>query len=411
MPCRNSSWWGLRPAAVEELLGEPIDVRECVGILTRLGLEQTPGDGDRHQFRVPSHRFDITLEADLIEEIARIHGYRNIRSALPPARLNMRKSGFRERLDLARKALVQRGYQEAVTYSFVSHALQSRLFPDVDSIALVNAISGDMERMRLSLWPGLLTALRYNLNRQQERVRLFETGKVFSRNGEIRQSPVIGGLSYGKVAPEQWDNPYGSGNFFDIKADTEALFTACCGPLPLDYRPVAVAALHQGKAAEILHRGLRIGLLGALHPTIQSYLEIEREVYLFELFLDRVPGRQRLNYAAISRFPVVRRDLSVVIDKEVPIADLLRSINSLTADMETRLSGQEAETITEPDYLTNLELLDVYQGEPVADGKKSVTLGLTFQRISDTLINRQVDTMVTQILDALRKEYDAQLRE
>ena len=402
---------GLRPEAVEGLLGEAIDMQECVEILTRLGLEEASGAAGASHFRVPPHRFDITLEADLIEEIARVYGYRNISSAPPPAPMNMRRTGFRERLGTMRQVLVQRGYQEAITYSFVNHALQSRLFPDTDSIALVNAISSDMERMRLSLWPGLLTALRYNLNRQQERVRLFETGKVFSRNGEIQQLQVIGGLSYGKVAREQWDNPYGSGNFYDIKSDVESVLTACCGPVAPEYRPVAVAALHQGKAAEIVYQGTRIGLAGALHPTLQSYLEIESEVYLFELFLEQIPEKKYLNYEEISRFPVVRRDLSVVIGEGVPIADLLQGVRNVELNLETHLSREETDASGEKNYLANLEVIDVYRGEPVAVGKKSVTLGLTFQRISDTLVNQQVESMLTQILDSLRKEFDAQLRE
>ena len=402
---------GLRPTAVEGLLGEPIDMEECVGILTRLGLEEIASDAGSRCFSVPSHRFDITLEADLIEEIARIHGYRNIRSALPAAHLAMRKPGFRERLDLMRRVLVQRGYQEAITYSFVSDALQSRLFPDVESIALVNAISSDMERMRLSLWPGLLTGARHNLNRQQERVRLFETGKVFSRAGEIQQSPVIGALSYGKVAPEQWDNPYQSGNFYDIKSDVEAVISAGYGQLPLAYRPVAVAALHHGKSAEIIYQGQRIGLLGALHPAIQSHLEIEREVYLFELFLEHIPERIHLKYKEISRFPIVRRDLSVVVDEDIPTADLLHSINNIKLDLETPLAGQGTEAMGASNYLTDLELVDVFQGGSIAHGKKSVTLGLTFQRISDTLINQQVDHMMTQILECLSRIFGAQLRE
>lgn len=415
---------GLRPAAVAGLLGETIDMQECLRILTCLGLEETASNTSSRDFRVPSHRFDITLEADLVEEIARVYGYRKIRSAQPPARLNMRRTGFRERLEQMRRVLVQRGYQEAITYSFVSHTLQSRLFPEIDSIALLNAISSDMERMRLSVWPGLLTALRYNLNRQQERVRLFETGKVFSRNGKIQQLQVIGGLSYGTVAPEQWDAPYESGNFYDIKSDVEAVLTACCGPVSLEYRPVAVAALHQGKAAEILCQGQQIGLVGELHPAIQSGLEIERGVYLFELFLERLPGRGQPNYEEISRFPVVKRDLSVVIDEKIPIADLLQCIDSIELKLdapelseqeiqaaETYITGKESEASEAPNYLTDLELIDVYQGEPVAAGKKSVTLGLTFQRFSDTLMNRQVDSMVSQILNSLREELDAQLRE
>ena len=151
---------------------------------------------------------------------------------------------------------------------------------------------------------GLLTALRHNLNRQQERVRLFETGKVFICKDEIQQSPVIGGLSYGKVAPEQWDEQYENSGFHDIKADVEDMLAACCGPISLDYRPVAGAALHHGKAADIIYDGRRIGLAGALHPGIQSYLEIEGEVYLFEISLEKIPGRKQVKYAEISKFPM-----------------------------------------------------------------------------------------------------------
>ena len=402
---------GLRPAAAKELLGEDIDVKQCVGILTRLGLEEIAGDGNNRQFSVPSHRFDISIEADLIEEIARIYGYRKIKSALPQAHLTMHKPGSRERLDLMRRTLVNRGYQEAITYSFVSDALQSLLFPGVESVALINAISPDMERMRLSLWPGLLTALCHNLNRQQERVRLFESGKVFSRNGEIRQSQVIGGLSYGNVAPEQWDNPYESGNFYDIKSDVEAVIPVLYSQLSLDYRPVAVAALHHGKSAELIYQGQRIGLVGSLHPALQAHLEIEREVYLFELFLEAIPDRNRMNYKDISKFPHVRRDLCIIVDKEILVADLLNDAKVSSYLVDPRLSPEELEAIGETNVLINLELFDIYQGEPVAPGKKSVTLGLTFQRFSDTLTDNQVDSMMTQILDSLRKEFDAQLRE
>ena len=403
---------GLRPAAARELLGEAIDVKQCVGILTRLGLEEIAGDGENRQFKVPSRRFDISLEADLIEEIARIYGYRNIKSALPPAILAMRRPDSRERLDLMRRVLVNRGYQEAITYSFVSHTLQSRLFPEVESVALLNAISSDMERMRLSLWPGLLTALRHNLNRQQERVRLFETGKVFICKDEIQQSPVIGGLSYGKVAPEQWDEQYENSGFHDIKADVEDMLAACCGPISLDYRPVAGAALHHGKAAEIIYDGRRIGLAGALHPGIQSHLEIEGEVYLFEISLEKIPGRKQVKYAEISKFPHVRRDLSILVDKGIPVADLLNHVNNMNLSLPgTHLSVDELEALGDLNLLRNLEVFDIYQGEPVASGKKSVTLGLTFQRFSDTLTDNQVDRMVTRILDSLRMEFDAQLRE
>ena len=401
----------LRPAAATALLGEAIGEETCVEILTRLGLTQEAGAPDRRCFRVPPHRFDITLEADLIEEIARIYGYRNITSALPPARLSMRKPGFGAPLGQARTALVSRGYQEAITYSFVSHELQSLLFPEVAGISLLNALSADMERMRVSLWPGLLTALRYNLNRRQTRVRLFETGKVFRADGELRQTPALGGLSCGPTQPEQWGQRSTSGDFYDIKADLEAALSACGGLIAPDYRPAAVAALHQGKSAQVLGNGRPVGLVGALHPGLQSQLEIDTEVYLFELYLEQVPARGPLSYRDISKFPIVKRDLSILVDRELPVASLLQSINKLALTLPTLVSAQQAPPPEQENFLAELELLDVYQGEAMPAGKKSVTLGLTFQRISDTLITRQVDDMMVQILECLRAEHEAQLRE
>ena len=403
---------GLRPAAVGDLLGDSIDVKTSVGILTRLGMEEVAEtEQDCRRFRVPPHRFDITLEADLIEEVARVYGYRNITSALPPARLGMRTPGLRERMDLVRLALVGRGYQEAITYSFVSHDLQSRLFPEQAGISLLNAISADMERMRVSLWPGLLTALRHNLNRRQERVRLFESGKVFSGNGEIRQAPAIGGLSYGAAEPEQWDRHGASGDFFDIKSDVDAVLSACCGPVAAQYRPVSVPALHHGKAAEIMYDDRRVGLVGALHPELQAHLEIEAEVCLFELYLDGIPERNAVTYEAVSRFPVVKRDLSVLVDSDIPGADLLHCIKRVNLTLDADSAPQETAAQEPANVLAELELVDVYQGEPVPEGKKSVTLGLTFQRISDTLINQEVDSMMSRILDSLYREFNAQLRE
>ena len=403
---------GMRPAAAGELLGEAISMETCADILTRLGLEQVSDDaGDSHRFTAPPHRFDISLEADLVEEVARIYGYRNITSALPPARPGMRAAGPRERMERIRRALVGRGYQEAITYSFVSHDLQSALFPGTPGISLLNAISGDMERMRVSLWPGLLGALRHNLNRQQERVRLFETGKVFSGNGDIRQAPVISGLSHGPAQPEHWDRRGSGGDFYDIKSDLEAVLSACCGPVAPEYRPARIPALHHGKAAEVICKDARIGLVGSLHPEIQAQLEIDTEVFLFELDLERVPERSEAGYRTVSRFPLVARDLSVLVDKDIPIARLLQCITGLELTLDGRPAQAGADAEGEAIILADLDLLDVYQGDPVPDGKKSVTLGLTFQRISDTLINQQVEGVMFQILDSLNREFDAQLRE
>lgn len=385
----------LGPTAVADLLGETIAAERCGEILARLGLEETPGGAAGRLFRVPPHRFDLAIEADLVEEIARVHGYQEIAGVLPPSPAAMRPAGERERLGAVRLALAARGYQEAVTYSFVSAELQSLLFPGAADIALVNAISPDSERMRLSLWPGLTTALRRNVNRQQLRARLFEVGKVFApEQGRARQETAVGGLLYGSALPPQWGAAAAPGDFYDLKSDVEAVLAACCERRGLAFEAVEVAALHQGKAAAVVSAGRRVGLLGALHPKIQSRLGLEEEVCLFEIYLERLPAREPPRIAAVSRFPLVRRDLSVIVDGEVPLDKLLKDVREAV-----------------PSLLTNLDVLDVYRGKPVAPGEKSVTLGLTFQQTSSTLTDEEVEGLVSRALASLHKNFEARLRD
>lgn len=384
----------LRPAAVASLLGKAIDGDECVDILRRLGLKEIPGGDGERRFEAPSHRFDLAIEADLIEEIARVHGYQNIASRLPPVSLAMRPPGEQTRVAALGRALAERGYQEAITYSFVDPALQALLFPDAEGLPLLNAISADMARMRVSLWPGLLTALRRNLNRQQPRARLFETGKVFNRrNGALAQTPMLGGLSCGGVAPEQWGGGQ-AGDFYDLKADVEAALTASCGPLSPAYRPVAVAALHDGQAAEIILDGRPIGLLGALHPALQTQLDIDLPVYLFELDMSLIPSKNRVKFSKTSKFPLVRRDLSLLVDKTLPVEKLLQTIRAAA-----------------PEWLTQLTLIDVYEGASIEADKKSLTFGLTFQGVAGTLTDGEVEGAMERVFAALRAEFQAKLRE
>lgn len=385
----------LRPPAVASLLGKAIDADECVDILTRLGLKEVAGGDGERRFEAPSHRFDLAIEADLIEEIARVHGYQNIASALPPVSLAMRPPGEETRVAALSRALAERGYQEAITYSFVDPALQALLFPEAEGLPLLNAISADLSRMRVSLWPGLLTALRRNLNRQQPRARLFETGKVFNRrDGALAQTPMLGGLSCGGVAPEQWGGGGQAGDFHHLKSDVEAALAASCGPLTPAYRPVAVAALHDGQAAEILLDGRPIGLLGALHPGLQTQLDIDLPVYLFELDLSLIPAKNRVKFSKISKFPIVRRDLSLLVDKTLPVENLLQTIQAAA-----------------PEWLTQLALIDVYQGASIEADKKSLTFGLTFQGVAGTLTDGEVEGAMERVFAALCADFQAKLRE
>ena len=385
----------LREGAVERLLGKHIDMAECCDVLSRLGLKQTDADANvnTRRFAVPSHRFDISIEADLIEEIARIHGYQHIASARPPVGLVMRKTGSQAHLNALRQALVHRGYQEAMTYSFVDHALQSLLFPESEGLPLLNAISPDLAHMRISLWPGLLRALQYNINRQQQRVRLFELGKTFTRNGELQQTPKLAAVICGKVSPEQWDNPYTTSSFYDMKSDVEAIIASLSGAITVDYRKIECAAMQNGQSAEIMHNNQQLGLIGALHPAIRGRLNIDQNVYLFEIDLTGIPPKKSPKFTKISKFPSIRRDISVLVDKEIPVT---RVVNCIERSASERLQ--------------NLELFDVYQGEGIDIKQKSLTLGLTFQGTFSTLKDAEIEDIMARVLDSLHSKFGATLR-
>jgi len=381
----------LRAAEVSRRLGTSVEPARCWAILRHLGFTIS-GRGMARSVRVPPYCFDVALEADLIEEIARIHGYRNIPSELPRARLNMpAASGGLEPLRPLLAVLTARGYFEAITYSFVDPERQHQLLGEEQAAALLNPIAADLAVMRRSLWPGLLQALQYNLKRQQQRIRLFEHGRVYRETGEF---PVLAGLIYGNRYQEQWDMNNSYSDFYDLKGDVEALLRLAAGSrAAVAFRPVQHAALHAGQAATVLVDNREIGYLGALHPRHLSALEIPRPVYLFELEMSLIPSKKQVKYTNLSKYPSVRRDLSVLVDENLSVGALLQQIESVAGD-----------------YLINLQLFDLYRGEGIDLGKKSLTLSLTFQRSSSTLIDEEVDSLMALILNALQEKFGATLR-
>lgn len=382
----------LRRKRLETLLGLAVPPERVSGILEHLGFRARETDGG---WRVvsPSHRFDVTLEADLVEEVARIHGYDRIPSRRPDGRPAMHLQGPDPRFSAWRRILVDRGYFEAITYSFVDETVQAGLFESPAPIRLQNPIAEDMGAMRVSLLPGLLQALNYNLNRQQGRVRLFEIGRVFLAEPGLTQDFRVAAVTFGNIYSEQWDRSNRLADFFDLKADVEALLTELRLNAESTYQPTDRAPFQPGQAANILLDKQLVGVVGALHPKRLSKAGIEVPVYAFELDAERLAVGPERPFAEFSRFPSMRRDLALVVDRDLPVGDLL---------IVVRASGGE--------LLTNLELFDVYEGEGVDLGKKSLALGLTFQKSSSTLIELEVEAALDGILGAVQGKFGAKLR-
>jgi phenylalanyl-tRNA synthetase beta chain len=365
-----------------------------VDVLERLGMGVVAGGG-QWQVTPPAFRADISMETDLIEELARIIGYDAIPSHAPRADLLMFTREEARISDAAvRAVLVQRGYQEAITYSFVDAGDQAQLDPGQPPLPLANPITSDMAVMRTSLWPGLMQALEHNLNRQQPRVRLFEMGLRFRQlDGELLQQAVIAGVAAGPVFPEQWGAKTADGDFHDLKSDVEALLALAGDPGELNYTPAGHAALHPGQSARIERSGALVGYLGALHPALSRERKLALPVYLFELDLDSVQAGHRAAFKALSKFPTVRRDVSLVVDESVTTQAIRHCVGQVGIHV-----------------LKNLELFDVYRGEGIDSGQKSLSLGLTFQDSSRTLTDAEVDQGVDQIVASLRTKFGAILR-
>jgi phenylalanyl-tRNA synthetase beta chain len=375
----------LRASRIQRLLGQSLDAAEVSDILTRLGMTVTSG-----QVRPPSFRFDIAIESDLIEELARVHGYNNLPSHAPQSHLTMHPQAA-VTLEQIQTVLVQRDYQEAITYSFVDPKLQTKLNPDIESITLANPIASDMAQMRTTLWIGLLQTLLYNQKRQQHRVRLFETGLRFQAQNFL-QEKMIAGIVTGTRWPVQWGQTEQAVDFFDVKADIEALLSLTSSEL-YRFTPSTHPALHPGQTAAIYRGDEWIGILGAVHPSLVQTLELMPPVYLFELRLAPLCQAQTPKFKEISKYPAIRRDIAVVVSEETSAAQLLDCIKQSATET-----------------LIDWQLFDVYQGKGVEPGQKSLAIGLIFQAFSRNLTDSEVDNVIGQIVSTLEQKLGAKLR-
>ena len=395
---RTPSLVMLRPAQVTRLLGLELPAARLIELLERLGIDHvaqataTDGERDTLVFRPPSHRFDLAIERDLIEEIARLEGYDAIPvaparaaqaiHALPAAVLEEQRL-----LDL----FAARGWQEGVHFAFCDPVLQERMFPGVDSHRLSNPIASDLAVMRVSLWPGLVHAALENLRRQQGRVRLFEHGVVFPVGAPERDR--IAGIAVGTRRAEQWGEPSAATDFYDVRADLEALAGLVEASSALVFEAAQVSCLHPGRTARVLRDGQVIGWLGELHPSLVRELGFPSAPVLFEIDAAALTvGYPR--YEEVSRFPQVRRDLAVVVPEEVTFSALRDGVTSVSSEL-----------------LRHCSVFDVYRGLGVETGRKSVALGLIFQHKDSTLTEGEVEAVMVSIRAALKERVGATFRE
>lgn len=385
----------LREARVTQVLGTQLPADEINAILTRLGM-QLRRDQAAWEVSPPAFRFDITIEEDLIEEVGRVYGYNRLTLQRPLSAMQMRPlPEARLELRRIRQTLIDLGFQEAVTYSFVDPKVQQALDPAVKAVALANPISAEMSVMRTNLWAGLVQAVQYNLNRQQNRLFLFECGlKFVQQPSDLKQEMVIAGLLTGAAVPEQWGEPKRAVDFYDAKGALEALIELTGCSTSFNFSVGEHLALHPGQTAQILRDGEQVGWLGAIHPQVAKSLDIDQTMYLFEMTTDSLQRGSLPAYQAVSKYPAIRRDLAIVVDRSVSAQNV-----------------QDCVRKAAPQTLVKVELFDMYTGEGIDSGRKSLALGLTLQDLSRTLTESDVEAVRLRIIEQLQSDLGATLRQ
>ncbi|SCC19098.1 phenylalanine--tRNA ligase subunit beta [Gilliamella intestini] len=388
----------LRRNKIDRIIGYTIETQKITDILIRLGCEVEYKD-NVWIVKSPSWRFDLQIEEDLVEEIARIYGYNNIPNTNLKIESVMKpKPESQIPLRRVKDLLVDRGYQEAVTYSFVNPKVQQILYPEHPEIKLPNPISSEMSVMRLSLWSGLLDVILYNQNRQQTRARLFETGLCFipDENCEfgVRQELMLAGIVTGNLYEEHWQLPKKNVDFYDLKGDLESIFSLLgCGD-QIQFKKSELSALHPGQSAAIYLNDELLGHLGVLHPEIEKKLSLNSKTLVFEINLAKISEKEVPVAQDVSKYPSNKRDIAIIVSNTIPAADII---------LECKKAGGE--------QLIKVTLFDVYQGENIKENQKSIAISLILQDKSRTLEEEDITNIVSKCITALQNRFKALLRE
>ena len=385
----------LRRSRLAHLLGLEIDAAEVTQILESLQLEVAP-TADGWSVTAPSHRFDIEYEVDLIEEVARIHGYDSIPETTLAAQSPL-ETVTESRIDTERAAatLIGRDYQEIVTYSFIDPEANAKFTGRDSALVLSNPISSELSVMRASLWPGLVAAASTNMARQQDRVRLFEASRSYHGALDAHEEVVrLAGLVAGPVVPEQWGAKPENVDFFDVKSDVEAVLALTGAMSDVHFVATEHPALQPGQAAEIRRGDEVIGLVGKLHPRLAKDYDLKKAAYVFELDVEKALASSAPSADVISRFPAIRRDIAVVVDEKVTAAELVDAVAEAA-----------------PDLIRDVRIFDIYRGDKIEAGRKSIAIGLILQETSRTLTDDDADTAMAAAIAKLEDKFAAYLRD
>jgi phenylalanyl-tRNA synthetase beta chain len=387
LPARNMV--SLRYTRLVSVLGMQIPQTEVAKILTQLGFEFSESAGV-FAVKAPTYRFDIAREEDLIEEIARLHGYDKIPAIAPQAALNMLPAPEAAlNLAWARDVLVSQGYQEIITYSFVDESWEKDLLGNINPIKLKNPIASNMSVMRSGLWGGLLDTLTYNLNRKQDRAMLFEVGASYHQEKEVYSEKTrIAGLFHGAFHPEQWGAAAKDVDFYDVKAHVDALTHGLA-----EYKAETHVALHPGQTARVYLRGKAIGWIGKLHPKWQQHYSLAKNTFLFELEATPLLIKAVPAYQEVPKTLPIRRDLAVVVDANIAAQAILSAIQNAHIPL-----------------VSQVQLFDIYQGKGIPENKKSLALSVFMQDTHKTLVDSEAEAAMADLLQLLEKQFDASLR-
>ncbi len=380
----------LRVERVKRVLGIALDGKTIGDMLGRLGLAYGEQDGV-FEITPPSYRFDLAIEEDFIEEVARLYGYDNVPAHPPKAATTMLPATESARsLSAVKRLLVDREYQEIVSYAFVDESWERDFAANADPVRLLNPIAAHMSVMRSTLVGGLVDILRANLNRKQARVRIFESGRCFAKaGGGFAQPNRIGGLCYGAAMPEQWGETARPVDFYDAKADVEALLW----PAVARFEAAEHPAFHPGQSARVSLDGKAIGWVGVLHPRWRQAYDLPAAPAMFELDVEPLLQREKPVYQEVSKFPPVRRDLALVVREETAVQSLLDALQESL-----------------PETVVNLTLFDVYRGKGVDSDKKSLAFSVLLQDTRKTLTDEEVDAAMAHLVQVLTTRFDAKLR-
>ncbi|MFV5594519.1 phenylalanine--tRNA ligase subunit beta [Acinetobacter junii] len=385
----------LKQSQVDQLLGYEVAGEFIADALARLGcMVETKAEGE-WSVVPPSHRYDMAIYQDLIEEVARIHGYDNIQISLPKIDVKLEK--YQDRFEVAqlRQTVATLGYQEAISFSFADAKLEKQLNPNVQPLMLANPISSDLAAMRSTLLSSLIPCVQYNLNRQQQRVRFFELGLRFDYQNakdihDLKQIPTLALIAVGSRTPESWHIKPQAMDFFDFKGEIEEILAA--GRVNADYIRTEREWLHPGQSAEILVDGKSIGYLGRLHPSLENALDLDI-TWVAELDQQAVLQSYVSNFTELSRFPSVRRDIALLISDKIEVRDIQQLIKQTGGEL-----------------LDSTWLFDVYTGQGVEQGKRSLAFALLWQHPTRTLEDAEIKSGMDNIIQVLEDTYQATLR-